>query len=54
MKFKLTIEPSISPRTRNRIGDVLEKAGYTIIGAGQAIDGKFSDISFEKDDARDC
>ncbi len=53
MKFKLKIEPSISPRTRHKIQNVLVEAGYEIIGGGQTTDGSSSDISFERDDPRD-
>jgi hypothetical protein len=53
MKFKLKIEPAISPKTRHKIQDVLQEAGYEIIGGGAATDGSFSDISFERDDPRD-
>ena len=53
MKYNLKIEPSISPKTRHKIQDVLMEAGYEIIGGGTATDGSFSDISFEREDCRD-
>uniref|UniRef100_A0A6H1ZCG2 Uncharacterized protein n=1 Tax=viral metagenome TaxID=1070528 RepID=A0A6H1ZCG2_9ZZZZ len=53
MKFKLVITPSINPKTRHRIEDILREDGYTVIGGGQMMDGTFSDISFERDDPRD-
>lgn len=57
MKFTLKIKPSINPRTRHKIEDVLQAEGYKVIGGGQTVKvplvGSFSDISFERDDPRD-
>ena len=53
MKFSLVIKPSIHPKTRHRIEDVLKEDGYAVIGGGQSTSAvsraeRFSDISFEK------
>ena len=53
MKHILEIKPAIDPHARHKIQDVLKEMGYTVIGGGQATDGSFSDISFERDDPRD-
>lgn len=56
MKFLLKITPSINPKTRHRIEDVLISEGYSIIGGGQTTrhcDESFLDITFERDDPRD-
>jgi len=53
MKFKLVVTPSINPKTRHRIEDILREDGYIVIGGGQRLDGTESDITFERDDPRD-
>ena len=53
MKHILKIEPAIPPRARHHIEKFLEGLGYKCIGGGQATDGSFSDISFEREDPRD-
>jgi hypothetical protein len=54
MKHILKIEPAIPPKERHRIEKFLaEEMGYRWNGGGQATDGSFSDISFEREDPRD-
>jgi len=53
MKFNLIITPSINPKTRRRIENILEEDGYIILGGGQSIDGTSSNVEFEREDPRD-
>lgn len=53
MKHILTIKPAVPPKIRHHIEKFLEELGYKWSGGGQATDGSFSSISFEREDPRD-
>ncbi len=54
MTFLLKIKPSINPRVRHKIEDVLKDSGYEIHGSGQHTDGTSSDITFSWAHDEDC